>query len=129
MNFNIVETKSTIITDDLYEKIKHDYINSDLTVKEIRHKYNLTHIDWKNLSNQIRTELGIKGRPVKNAKHYYKARGKWRITKWVDGKAVHIGEVCCNERTVQEIVKLCENVNWDIDECKRIVRGGWYYLI
>lgn len=129
MNFNIVETESVVITDELYDEIKREYICSDLTVEEIRKKHNLTHIDWRNISQKIRDELGMKGRPRVNARHYYKVGDKWRIVKWVDGKTVHIGEVRCSEKVVKMIVKLCQAASWDIDECRKIVKGGWYYLI
>lgn len=129
MNFNIIEKESVVITDELYDEIKQEYVFSELTVEEIRKKHNLTHIDWKNLSNRIRNELGVKGRPQANARHYYRVGDKWRIIKWVDGKTVHIGEVSCSEQVVKMIVKLCQSANWDIDECKKIVKGGWYYLI
>ena len=129
MKFNIIEKESVVITDELYDEIKQEYVFSELTVEEIRKKHNLTHIDWKNLSNRIRNELGVKGRPQANARHYYRVGDKWRIIKWVDGKTVHIGEVSCSEQVVKMIVKLCQSANWDIDECKKIVKGGWYYLI
>ena len=129
MNFNIIEKESVVITDELYDEIKQEYVFSELTVEEIRKKHNLTHIDWKNLSNRIRNELGVKGRPQANARHYYRVGDKWRIIKWVDGKTVHIGEVSCSEQVVKMIVKLCQSANWDIDECKKIVKGGWHYLI
>ena len=126
MNFNIVEKEQVIVTDELYEQIKEEYISSDLKVTEIRKKHNLTHRDWKNISKQIREELNVKCRP-RNAKYYYKlAENRWRVCKWNGTKLVHLGDVWGDESVVQEVVKLCEEASWDIDECKRIVVGVSY---
>lgn len=125
VNFRIVEQEQVIITDDLYEKIKADYVSSDLTVRQIREKYNLTHLDWKHLSKQFRDELGVKMRPRQGAKHYYKTCKGYEIYKLVDGKVRYFGCVRCDEGTVQRIVELCKKVGWNVDECKRIINWNW----
>lgn len=126
MNFNIVEKEQTIITDELYATIKEEYLESDLSVKEIREKYNLTHIDWRNLSQQFRDELGVKCRPKSHCKYYYSiGNNQYRIIKWIGSKTIGLGTVSCTENTVREIVEMCKDAEWDIDVCKRIINGGW----
>lgn len=125
--FRIVEQPPVVITDELYKQIRYDYINSDLKVEEIKRKYNLSHIDWKNLSKQFREELGVKCRPKKGCKYYYRiSKDKWKIIKWIDGKLIQLGTIVCKEPQLKSVIDECKSVNWDKKLCKDIIRR-WNY--
>ena len=123
MNFNVIEKEQVFVDDELYEQVKDDYVNSSLSVKQIREKYNITHLDWKRVSRQIRSELGLKARPKPESKHYIEVKnGVFRIHKWIDKRVLYLGTVHCSESEVQKVVEKCESVHWNIAACKQIIK-------
>lgn len=60
MNFKIIEGDYSIVSDDEYLKIRHDYMNSKITVAEIRRKYGLTSWNrWLKVRERIMEETGF----------------------------------------------------------------------
>ena len=100
-----------------YEKIKEDYYNSDILVREIMAKYQLSKGDWKRIREQIKKE----GLPLKTSynrlgtgKYYYydKKRGDWKVQRHFKRKTVFFGYYSSEEEAKERVEELKRN-GWD----------------
>ena len=121
MNFNIIDGNDDID----YDSILTDYQNLDLTVKEIRTKYNLSMGKWQTIQKQWKQD-GIPLRNLQNKpprKHtrnfigaknysYDKRTGKYRVFKTINGKQYFFGYFDTEEEA-QHRVKYLRMNNWE----------------
>ncbi len=131
MNFKVIEG-SYADFDSIIDSFINDYIYStDLRNIEIKEKYNLTHSEFKELSNHVKSIFGLTRRltkPIMEGKYYYPCKYGFKVMKEVHGKLVYMGTVP-SESIAIECVKLCKNVGWDIDESKKICRNYKEYIV
>lgn len=127
MNFNIIHRKA-IILDEIYDDVKDDYCNSNLTNDEIRKKYDLSYCDLRDISRQIKKELNIHRRPTLGAKNYYEVSYGFCIQKKINGETIHFGTVP-TENVAKKMVEHCRKELWDIDKCKEMVHNWRDYMV
>ncbi len=131
MNFKLVES-SYIDFDSIHDEFSRDYLESTLSNEEIRRKYDMTHREFKDCGEIVKSENGLSRRPFwryrnGSVKYYYSMDNGFIIQKKIDGKEVYIGFVPF-EWVAQKIVEMCINVSWDIDQCKSFCKE-WKSLV
>ena len=117
MNFRLIEGKY----EDLpLNEIKKDYMACELTIPELREKYDLSVNNWDRIRRQFKKE-GVPMRTLKEranpkhhtfkiAKNYYQTKnGKWRVQKVIDGKYHHFGTFDTEEEAQAKVKELKEN--------------------
>lgn len=120
-NFKIVENSETVN----YEDFKKDYMGNELTVDQIRKKYNLGNCAYYGLIKKVEEETGFyrkKTNKTKNTREpkYYtgdKYRG-YSVQKIINNKRFYFG----NYRTIDEAKKVVEWLkehNWDKNSFER----------
>lgn len=123
MKFTIVEGKYADL-EDIKEDFTQDYLfSSRLSNPELRKKYKLTHGEFKELTEQIKKEHGVKRRPIRavEGKYYYKYMGRYYIRKSVNGVLTYFG-MLNTEKQAQKAVEECIKAKWDEKKCRRIIK-------
>ena len=130
MNFNIIEGDY-----DSWRNIKplfeEDYLENQLTNRELKLKYDLSHRQFKELADEVkeehnlgsRVEAFISGFP----RHYQYKDGLFQIRKRIDGEYVYFGSVP-EEAVAVKMVELCKKKLWNVDECKDIIYNWRDYV-
>ena len=126
MNFNLIEN-GYIEWDVICDDFTDDFLHSDLNNVELRIKYNMTHGEFKECCNKVKSEYGINRRPFwkhrqGKAKYYYKVRNGFIICKRYGSEQVYLGFVP-SLKVAEKLVEMCKNVSWDIDKCKEMCYG------
>lgn len=124
MNFKITDG-SYIDMDSIRNDFIQDYIfSTELKNQEIRIKYNLSHKEFKELSDSVKEEFGLNRRPIRinNSKYYYPCGYGFIIQKTINCVSYYLGFVTSEQEAI-EIVEKCKKVSWNIGECRQIVEG------
>lgn len=124
MNFKVVEGIRADMG-GIYDDFVADYVfSTDLKNNEIRLKYGLSHGEFKQMCDMVKSDFGLARRPIKihGAKHYYKHEHGFHIQKTVDCVVYYLGFVATEELAI-EIVEKCKKCHWDIDMCRQIVES------
>lgn len=114
MNFRIVENQSVHDTYDLNELIE-DYKNMELTVKEIREKYNLTVGQWHTVLKRIKEQgVSLRGASYRNAKYYSfnKQYNHFRVHRVINGVHYRFGAYRTEKEAKARVDELNAN-NWE----------------
>lgn len=130
MNFRIIEGDYANM-DELYPLFEQDYLYSNVYADSLREKYGLTHNEFKELSDKVKTNHGLSRRPrvaCKTAKYYYKSTHGFIIQKNIGRNICYIGTVCC-EQVACKVVELCKKVGWDIDVCRSICKNWREHIV
>ena len=131
MKFNLIES-SYINWEKIHDDFAEDYLFSELSNNEIRLKYGMTHGEFTEYSQLIKTEQNITRRPFwklrkGGCKYYYPTHDGFQIRKYIDGEDTYIGFVP-SEKIAKKIVELCINSAWNIPICKNLC-NLWSNLI
>lgn len=124
MNWNIIEGAYADL-DKIREDFIQDYLFSfELSNREIRDKYGLTWKEFKELSEEVKSDFGLSRRPRKQVKgkFYYKAAHGFIIQKRVDGVVTYFGHTS-TEELAKKCVEICKKYRWDVDVCKDIIKS------
>ena len=125
-NFTISESDWTKEFYTTYTQIKKD-IKNGMKIKDIKKKHGLSEGQW----GSYRRELIYDGIiiPVQQkrqtAKYYHYSKGKYHVSKNIDGKRKHIGTFK-TESQAKWCVELMKECNWDLtqlDIVRNKVRG------
>lgn len=130
MNFNIVDGSYADLN-SIHDDFVQDYIfSNELSNKEIRKKYNLSHKEFRELSEEVKKEHGLSRRLIvfKDSKYYYKAKYGFMIQKRLNGRDYYVGHVP-TEDVARKVVELCKKVQWDIDVCRKICKNWNKYSV
>lgn len=108
------------IRDDFVE----DYLGFELSNGEIRDKYALTWKEFRELSEEVKSEYGLSRRPKKpvEGKFYYKTDTGFIIQKRVDGVTTYFGHTP-TEELAKKCVELCKKYRWNVDVCKDVIKS------
>lgn len=117
MNFRIIENP---YDDYPFDDIIRDYTAKELTVVEIREKYDITSRKWLRDVLPVLKEWGVplRGhsstkRTARKFKNYYlTVEGKFRVGKTINNKHYSFGEFKTEEEAEARVNELREN-NWD----------------
>ena len=129
MNFNVIEGEYADL-DAIKEDFIQDYLLSfDMSNKEIRNKYGLTWKEFKELSEEVKSEFGYTRRPKKpmEGKYYYQTTSGFIIQKRINGESEYLGFVTSKE-LAEKCVELCKQVSWNVSECRHIIKHWRKYL-
>jgi len=123
MNFKVIEGKYADV-----EAIKDDFVQDylfsfEMSNPEIRDKYGLTWKEFKELSEEVKSEYGYSRRPKKtdNGKYYYKTTSGFIIQKRINGVSEYLGFVTSRE-LAEKCVELCKQASWNVSLCKHIIK-------
>lgn len=123
VNFKVIEGDDSYLT-EVYESFKEDFLNPDVTVKDLKNKYDLSNAKYKNLRCKVLDETGLEnkpqtyhGRKVKITDKTYISSlpsGNYGVVKYIDGFKESFGTYYDYEtaRIVRD--KLIEN-DWDMN--------------
>lgn len=114
MNFRIVENQSVHDTYDLNELIE-DYKNMELTVKEIREKYDLTRGQWCTVLKRIKEQgVPLRSASYRNAKYYHfnKQENKFKVERILNGVDCYFGTYRTEKEAKARVDELNAN-NWE----------------
>ena len=114
--FNVVESK---YPDYDFDELTEDYLNLDLSVKEIKEKYNITSGGWQTVLKRLK-EHGItmrgynKRQSMRKAKHYYYDRSikAYRVHKYIGDKHYLFG-IYKTEKEAQARVSELKKNGWE----------------
>ena len=110
-----------VLFDEIREDFTKDYLEGKIYTKELREKYGLSQSEYRELTYEIKKEYGLNRRPsLVWGKHYYPHGDGFVVKKRIDDKLYHIAYVD-EEKDAKEIVRKCNEVGWDIIECRKIV--------
>ena len=121
MKFNIIDG-----SDDLpYDDILRDYQNLELSVAEIRTKYNLSMGKWQSITRRWKKDgIPLRGRHNQRKRqypphyacaknyHYNKKNGHYIVTKNINGEFHYFGAYDSEEEAIDRVHELRES-NWD----------------
>lgn len=125
MNFRIIENYNE---DKLYEDFKRDFINPEVTQKDIKEKYDMGNGKYAKLRKRVCGELGLKRKPSKPniRKHIIKYYDKWVIRKKIDGDLKYFGTFK-NFEDAQKVRDELVKCGWDkskyYDIRKKVMKG------
>lgn len=123
MNWNIIEGAYADL-DKIRDDFIHDYLFSfELSNKEIRDKYGLTWKEFRELSEEVKSDFGLSRRPRKQVKgkFYYKTNTGFIIQKRVNGVTTYFGQAP-TEELAKKCVELCKKHHWDINFCRGVIK-------
>ncbi len=110
--------------DKIRDDFTRDYLGFDLSNHEIREKYGLTWKEFRELSEEVKSDLGLSRRPKKpvKGKFYYKTDTGFIIQKRVDGVTTYFGHTP-TEELAKKCVELCKKHHWNIRICKDVIKN------
>ena len=130
MNFNLIEN-GYIEWDVICNEFTDDFLHSDLNNTELRIKYNMTHGEFKECCDKVKSEYRISRRPFwkhrrGKAKYYYKVRNGFIISKRYGREQVYLGFVP-SLKVAEKLVEMCINASWNIDVCTSYIQNWRRY--
>ena len=110
--------------DKIRDDFTKDYLDFELSNREIRDKYGLTWKEFKELSEEVKSDLGLSRRPKKpiEGKFYYKTPTGFLIQKRINGVPEYLGHVK-TEEIARKCVELCKKCGWNLYDCKNIIKS------
>ena len=133
MNFELIESKY-VDWNKIHEDFSDDFLFSSLSNEEIRIKYDMTHKEFKEFTNIVKSENNITRRPYwklrnnKGVNYYYKCKCGFQIRKRIGGQDVYLG-IVPSELDARKIVQLCINASWNIEVCKKIIDNWKKHIV
>ena len=126
MNFNLIEN-SYVDWNKIEDEFTEDFLKSSISNQELRLKYDMTHGEFKDCCNIVKSKYGLSRRPfwkhrVGSPKYYYKVDHGFIIMKRIDGVNTYFGFVP-SLKVAEILVKMCENALWNVDVCKDFIRN------
>ena len=111
IQFNIIEG---IDETDLFEAIKEDYYNTNLSVEEIRNKHDVSLTKWRTLFIKRLKENNLPLRKKPKGKYYYwdKNRGMFKVQRHIKNKPIFFGYYSTEEEVKERIEELNRN-GWE----------------
>lgn len=110
--------------DKIRDDFTRDYLGFELSNGEIRDKYGLTWKEFRELSEEVKSDLGLSRRPKKpvKGKFYYKTDTGFIIQKRVDGVTTYFGHTS-TEELAKKCVELCKKCGWKVDVCRNLIKS------
>lgn len=113
--FNVIENQQDSYD---FQELTKDYLNLDLSVKEIKEKHNITSGGWQTVLKRLK-EHGItmrgynKRQGVRKAKHYYYDRSikAYRVHKYIGDEYYLFGSYKTEKEAQARVEELKQN-NW-----------------
>jgi|GEM_PF-5242315 hypothetical protein len=121
MNFVVIENKESNVDMGSFED---EYLHSTIMNEELRVKYGLSKLEFRNLTQKIKERLGVSRRPNVAAKYYYVHCNAWVIHRKINGELVYYGRIpfSMGEETLNQALQICEANNWECEKCKKLIR-------
>lgn len=110
--------------DKIRDDFTRDYLGFELSNGEIRDKYGLTWKEFRELSEEVKSDLGLSRRPKKpvEGKFYYKTDTGFIIQKRVDGVTTYFGHTS-TEELAKKCVELCKKHHWNLEVCRDVIKN------
>ena len=137
VNYNIVENNDSYLN-MIYESFKEDFINPNITVKELKDRYDLSTRKYNQLREKVLNETNLENKPYINKGPanmitedryiFFNNHGRCSICKTVNGVKKSFGTYKDYE-TAQEVRDILIQDNWDDDialELKKEYGAGRY---
>ena len=127
LNFRIVEGETPIDID--MEAFIHDYQYSNLNVKQLKKKYNLSAAEYNKIKKQLLQKGLRKGSTYSQGglvysnwgKNYNEHKGSWRVTKSINSELQYYGSYNTEEEA-QKVATALREADWDKEQLPRILK-------
>lgn len=121
MNFVVIEDKQLNMDTNSFEE---EYLNSDIMNEELRVKYGLSKLEFRNITQQIKKKMGITRRPNLSAKYYYENNNAWVINRRFDGVLYYYGRIPFHMGfdMLLEALRICEENDWEFETCSHLIK-------
>ena len=107
--------------DEIMDDFEKDFMEGRIHTKDLQRKYMLSQREYKEMADVVKQKHDLKRRPSLNwGRHYYPQSGGWAVRKRIDDILYHVAWVDSEEKA-KEVVEICTELGWDINECRRAV--------